>query len=81
MDLSAWIDLGIKVVTFIGAIGALLASLRNRIAIQEVHLSINSRLTELIKSTSEAAHAAGRAEGLQMGQPTVTQGEKPADPQ
>jgi hypothetical protein len=33
-------------------------------AIQEVHLSVNSRLTELIKAVKISSHAEGRLEGM-----------------
>ncbi len=42
---------------------ALLASLRNKKAIQEIHLSVNSRLSQLIEAVGKAAHAEGMAEG------------------
>ena len=47
----------------IAALGALITSLRNASKIQEVHLSVNSRLTELINATKIASHAEGLAEG------------------
>jgi hypothetical protein len=58
-----WLDIAIKVVTFLGVVGAFLASLKNRAAIQEVHLSLNSRLSELIEVAKTAAHAEGVAQG------------------
>jgi hypothetical protein len=33
-------------------------------AIQEVHLSVNSRLTELINAVKVSSHAEGRLEGM-----------------
>jgi hypothetical protein len=44
------------------AFGAMLISLINRKKIQEVHLSINSRMTQLLELTQESAHAAGMKE-------------------
>ncbi len=44
------------------AFGAFLLSMRNGKKIQEVHLSINSRMDELLTATKLAAHAAGAAE-------------------
>jgi hypothetical protein len=47
----------------LGSIAAMITSLINRAKIQEVHLSVNSRLTELLKATKAASHAEGLAEG------------------
>lgn len=33
--------------------------------INDVHISLNSRLSELLKTTSESSHAAGRREGIE----------------
>jgi hypothetical protein len=41
------------------ALGAFLLSLRNGKKIQEVHLSINSRMDQLLTAARLAAHAAG----------------------
>lgn len=46
------------VILITAAIG-LIVSLRNRKAIQEVHLSVNSRLDQLVKLTEVAAFAEG----------------------
>lgn len=35
-------------------------------ALQEIHVTMNSRLDELLRITREAAHAAGVAEGTQI---------------
>jgi hypothetical protein len=43
----------------------LLISIHNKYAIKELHVIVNSRLTELLKSTGEEQHAAGRREGLE----------------
>jgi hypothetical protein len=53
-----------QLLTFLTALFAFLKSSQNSNAIQEVHLSLNSRLNELVESTRIASHAAGRAEGL-----------------
>lgn len=53
--------------TIIGGIFAFIArraSQKNSQAIQEVHLSVNSRLDELLKQTQRTAHAEGMAEGV-----------------
>ena len=44
---------------FLAAVGALIASLKNGQRIQEVHLSINSRMDQLVAVTKAAAHAEG----------------------
>ena len=46
------------------ALLAFISSLLNRRKIQEVHLSVNSRLTELLEQTGKASHAEGLAQGL-----------------
>jgi hypothetical protein len=51
--------------TAIAAIGACLISWRNRSAIQDVHVSINSRMDELLRVTAQASRAEGVAEGAQ----------------
>ncbi len=46
----------------IAALGAVLISLINRNKLQSLHLDLNSRLTELLATTSRLGHAQGRAE-------------------
>lgn len=48
------------------ATGALIVAIKSRSAIQEVHLSLNSRLTELLNATGRAAHADGVTEGKKV---------------
>ena len=43
-------------------------------SVVELKLHVNSRLDELLQKTAEAAHAAGRAEGLLLG--ALRKGEK-----
>jgi hypothetical protein len=43
----------------VGALAATVVSVINRHKIQEVHLSINSRMDELLRTTGIAAHADG----------------------
>jgi hypothetical protein len=50
--------------TLLTAIVSVFQAFRNKAAIQEVHLSVNSRLTELIRVTKAASHAEGKAEGV-----------------
>lgn len=47
------------------SVGTLIVSLFNRRAIHWVHLSINSRMDDLLKLSDFAAHAAGKEEGRQ----------------
>ena len=51
-----------QLITAAAALGAVLMSVHNGHKIQEVHLSINSRMDELLKAASEAARAAGATE-------------------
>jgi hypothetical protein len=46
------------------ALLALLKSQENAAAIQNVHVEVNSRLTQLLEQTSIAQRAEGRAEGI-----------------
>lgn len=48
-----------QIVTAAAALGAWVISLRNGKRIHEIHLSINSRMDELLKITGEERHAAG----------------------
>lgn len=41
------------------AMAALIVSIKSKEAIREVHLSLNSRLDQLITATRQEAHAAG----------------------
>ena len=51
----------------ISSLGALIFSIVNKRAINEVHLTLNSRLSQLIKVTAASAHAEGRLEGVEAG--------------
>ena len=75
VDTEAWEDIDVTVgeiaelITSIGAIVAAFGSVasilqgrRNSEKIQEVHLSINSRMDQLLESSKLAAHAAGVSE-------------------
>jgi hypothetical protein len=44
------------------ALGALILGITNSNKIKEVHISINSRMDQLLKATGEAAKAAGAAQ-------------------
>jgi hypothetical protein len=50
------------IITAVTAFSACVLSWINRGKIQEVHLSINSRMDELLKEAKAAAHAAGAAQ-------------------
>jgi hypothetical protein len=41
----------------------LITALRTKKAVQELHLAVNSRLTELLDQTAKASHADGVVEG------------------
>jgi|HubBroStandDraft_4_1064222.scaffolds.fasta_scaffold13079_4 hypothetical protein len=58
-----WTEIG-QILTAIPAILAFIVSLINRNKIQEVHLSVNSRLDELLKTSIAQARIEGRAEGV-----------------
>ncbi len=51
-----------SILTALAALGACVLSWINRGKIQEVHLSINSRMDELLREAKAAAHAAGAAQ-------------------
>jgi hypothetical protein len=80
MSLPNWITNAFtEIAHTMSAVGAFLAALlgwSNRKKIQEVHLTVNSRLDELIKTTKEKAHAEGRVEGIESEQQRM----RPADP-
>ena len=85
---NEWLAIG-QAITAVAALFAWLQSRQNakrqvennaasRAAIHEIHLTINSRLTqfqaqsaELLKASVEAAHAKGRAEGEARGPDTM----------
>jgi len=52
-----------QVITLLTAGLSFWASRKNKAAIQEVHVSINSRMDELLKLTATASHAEGVVEG------------------
>ena len=69
-DTLALLMLGTQVCIFLASIIGLVHTLRNKTAIQEIHLLINSRLTEfkdtaqqLLSTSITAAHAAGVKQG------------------
>ncbi len=52
-----------QILTALAAIGAVWASVRNGKKIADVHLLINSRMTELLKVAADAARSEGREAG------------------
>lgn len=48
-----------ELITAFSAVAALIVGVRNSNKIHEVHVSINSRMDELLRQTTESAHAAG----------------------
>ncbi len=52
----------LAVATLVSAAGALVISFNNSRGIRDVHLEINSRMTELLASNKLASHAEGREE-------------------
>lgn len=52
-----------SIAAFIAAASSAILAWRAKAEVKEVHLSVNSRLDELVASTREAAHAAGLQEG------------------
>lgn len=63
VDTITLIQLATASVTLVTAAAAFLQSNRNGRKIQEVHLSVNSRLDELVSSTKSASYAAGVKHG------------------
>lgn len=51
------------VATLIAAVTSVYVAVRTREAVYQVHLSVNSRLDQLVAETKAAAHAAGVEEG------------------
>ena len=50
------------VFTALGTILSALVSLRNRAALRELHLTLNSRLTEMLRIIAQSNQAIGRAD-------------------
>ena len=59
ITLGGYIILATQTVTLIAAIIGIVSSKKNKAAIQEVHVSINSRMDELLKLTAAASKAEG----------------------
>ena len=52
-----------ELITAVAAIGAVAVSLWNTIKIRDVHVSLNSRLSQLLAATEHAAKANGVVQG------------------
>jgi hypothetical protein len=80
MTLPAWLKGTIDTVTSLGtsiaAFGAFMLGIINKSKIKEVHLTMNSRLDELLKTSKEHARDEGRREGIESEQLRM----RPADP-
>lgn len=48
----------------IAAVAALIVGLRGNRKVDDLHVAVNSRLTELLEQTSKASKAEGKAEGI-----------------
>ena len=69
-DILTWLAFGTQACVFVAAAFSAYQSVRNKAAITEVHLMVNSRLTEfketserLLSASVEAAHAEGVVQG------------------
>jgi hypothetical protein len=58
-----FIHIAAELITAFSAFAAFFMGVRNANKIQEVHLSMNSRLDAFLKLTGDAAHAQGFKEG------------------
>jgi hypothetical protein len=56
-----WSDIA-QLITAVAALGALVSSLRNKQKIQDIHLSINSRMDQLLKATGAEQRLIGGQE-------------------
>ena len=58
-QMEAWAALIVSVATLITSVSAVVLAVRNSNKIQDVHLSINSRMDQLLSATGAAERAAG----------------------
>lgn len=63
MSEAIWVALIVSVAPFLMALAAYWQIKKNNVGLVELHLSLNSRLTELLKVTAANSHAAGNKEG------------------
>lgn len=62
-----------SLISALTALGAMIMSARNAKKIQEVHVSINSRMDQMLRMQGDASEA----KGLQQGRDEVRPGEEP----
>jgi len=67
MDIFPWIGPITGAFSALTAAGAAVLSWRNKGAIQQVHVSINSRMDELLRVTAIASRAEGIASAAKKG--------------
>jgi hypothetical protein len=61
--MEAWAALIVSIATLVTAVGALTIGIINSGRINDVHVSINSRMDQLLKSVGLEQHAAGFEQG------------------
>lgn len=61
-----------SLISALAAIGAVLMSFRNSLKIKEIHISVNSRMDQILAMQAVASKAEGNAEGLAQGRSEIT---------
>jgi len=65
MDVLSWLaNHGPSILSALGAVGAVALGFLNRSKIQEIHLTMNSRMDQLLAVSTQAAMAEGHAAGM-----------------
>jgi hypothetical protein len=67
--MTAYVDDIIRVVTAFASLGAVLLGAMNSRKIREVHISINSRMDQLLQARGEASRAEGVEQERQANKP------------
>jgi hypothetical protein len=57
------IDMAIRIMTSLGALGAVVMGVVNSTKIKEIHVSINSRMDQLVRVIGAAEYAKGVKDG------------------
>jgi hypothetical protein len=65
--MTQWIPVFVSLIAALPALLAWFSSRKNSKAIQQIHIDLNSRLTQLLESTKGQAIAEGYAAGLKEG--------------
>lgn len=65
--MERWVSAVAAGAAFLAALASLIASIRNARKIEQVHISINSRMDQLLAATGLAQHAAGVEQGRKDG--------------